>query len=82
MRRFRRVKDVERLVREVPVRLRLFDSSRRRRALIDEPYGERWNALERARGALDTVGRAVPASAATPRRSTPARSRTGSKASW
>jgi DNA ligase-1 len=64
MRRFRRVKDVERLVREVPVRLRLFDVLQADDvALIDQPYDERWNALGRARGALDTVGRAVPASA-------------------
>ena len=65
MRRFRRVKDVERLVREVPVRLRLFDVLQDGDvALIDRPYAERWAALERVRGTLETVGRIVPASAA------------------
>jgi DNA ligase-1 len=65
MRRFRRVRDIERLTREIPVRLRLFDVLQREEApLIDEPYGARWTALEQARGALETVGRVLPASAA------------------
>jgi len=65
MRRFRRVKDVDRLVREVPVRLRLFDVLQAGDVpLIDQPYAERWAALERVRGTLDTVGRIVPANAA------------------
>jgi DNA ligase 1 len=65
MRRFRRVKDVARLVREVPVRLRLFDVLQSGDVpLIDQPYAERWAALERVRGTLDTVGRIVPANAA------------------
>jgi DNA ligase 1 len=65
MRRFRRVNDIERLIGEIPVRLRLFDALRvGDHALIDRPYAERWSALERARGALETVGRVVPAGAA------------------
>jgi DNA ligase-1 len=65
MRRFRRVKDVERLVDEVPVRLRLFDALQvGDEPLIDRPYAERWSTLDRVRGALETVGRAVPASGA------------------
>src|SRR6185503_10553296 len=62
MRRFRRVKEVERLVREVPVRLKLFDALQVEEvALIDKPYTERWDALERVRGSLETVARIVPA---------------------
>jgi DNA ligase 1 len=64
MRRFRRVRDVERLTREIPVRLRLFDVLQLENApLIDEPYGARWTTLARARGTLETVGRVVPANA-------------------
>jgi DNA ligase 1 len=65
MRRFRRLKDVDRLVREVPVRLRLFDALQTDgEPLLDRPYAERWKALERARGDLETVGRCVPGDAA------------------
>jgi DNA ligase-1 len=65
MRRFRRVKDVERSVREVPVQLRLFDALQvGDEPLIDRPYAERWAALERVRGGLATVTRTVPASGA------------------
>jgi len=65
MRRFRRVKDVERLAGEIPVRLRLFDVLQiEEEPLIDRPYGERWNTLARVRGRLDTVGRVVPGAAA------------------
>jgi DNA ligase-1 len=64
MRRFRRVRDVERLVREVPLELRLFDALQvGDEPLIDRPYRERWDALERVRGALPTVGRILPADA-------------------
>jgi DNA ligase-1 len=59
------VKDVPRLVGEVPVRLRLFDVLQVGDApLIDRPYAERWSILDDVRGALDTVGRTVPATAA------------------
>ena len=65
MRRFRRVKDVERLADEIPVRLRLFDVLQiEEEPLIDRPYGERWNTLTRVRGELETVGRVVPSDAA------------------
>jgi DNA ligase 1 len=64
MRRFRRVKDVSRLVRDVPVELRLFDALQIGEVpLIDRPYAERWAALEQARGEVGTVGRIVAASA-------------------
>ena len=62
MRRFRRVNDVSRLVREVPVALRLFDALQvGETPLIDRPYAERWDALEAARGGVATVARAVAA---------------------
>jgi DNA ligase 1 len=65
MRRFRRVKDVARSVREVPVQLRLFDALQvADQPLIDCAYGERWNELERVRGGVVTVTRTVPASGA------------------
>jgi DNA ligase-1 len=65
MRRFRRVKDVARLVAEVPVRLRLFDVLQAGDVpLVDRPYAERWAALERVRGGLETVRRIVPSTAA------------------
>jgi DNA ligase 1 len=65
MRRFRRVNDVARLAREVPVRLRLFDALQvGDEPLVDQPYAERWAALERVRGGLGTVGRVVAADAA------------------
>jgi DNA ligase-1 len=64
MRRFRRVKDVERSVRDIPVQLRLFDVLQvGDEPLVDQPYGARWQALERARGGLELVGRGVPSSA-------------------
>jgi DNA ligase-1 len=65
MRRFRRVKDVARLVHEVPVRLRLFDAlGVGDEPLIDRPYAERWAVLDRVRGGLATVARSVPESGA------------------
>jgi DNA ligase-1 len=60
MRRFRRVKDVSRLVREVPVAVRLFDALQvGETPLIDRPYAERWAALEEVRGGVATVDRIV-----------------------
>jgi DNA ligase-1 len=62
MRRFRRRRDIDRMVREIPVRLRLFDALQvGETPLIDESYADRWQALEGARGGLETVGRIVPA---------------------
>ena len=47
MRRFRRVHDVEEMVRRIPLRLHLFDILYLDgRLLIDEPYRERWRLLE------------------------------------
>ena len=61
MRRFRRVKDVARLVTEVPVRLALFEALQvGDTSLLDCPYGERWATLEQVRGGLPTVRRLVP----------------------
>ena len=61
MRRFRRIRDIGRLEREVPVRLHLFDALQAGdEPLIDRPYGERWATLERVRGMLRVVGRVVP----------------------
>jgi len=65
MRRFRRRKDIDRLVGEVPVRLRLFDVLEvGDEPMIDRPYGERWQRLTAIRGGVETVERIVPASAA------------------
>ena len=65
MRRFRRIRDVGRVEREVPVRLYLFDALQAGdEPLIDRPYAERWAALERLRGALPAVARLVPAATA------------------
>jgi len=65
MRRFRRIRDVGRLEREVPVRLHLFDALQAGdEPLIDLPYAERWSTLERLRGTLPAVARVVPSAAA------------------
>jgi len=64
MRRFRRIREVERLRAEAPVRLFLFDLLGLNNALlIDRPYHERFAALEEvARDAgLELVGRCLPA---------------------
>jgi DNA ligase-1 len=47
MRRFRRVHDIDAMVREIPLKLFLFDVIYLRgRLLIDTPYKERWSILE------------------------------------
>lgn len=70
MRRFRRVRDIAAMVAEVPLRLYLFDLLYLDgRALIDEPYTARWQALEGAAGdgapgrpaGLSLVRRSLPA---------------------
>src|SRR4030095_8249278 len=64
MRRFRRVKDVSRLVRDVPVELKLFDVLQVGDVpLIDRPSAERWVAREEARGDVRAVDRIVAESA-------------------
>jgi DNA ligase-1 len=51
MRRFRRVHGVEALVREMPLALHFFDCLMADgRALIDEPYARRWDALAAVTG--------------------------------
>jgi DNA ligase-1 len=60
MRRFRRIHDVTALVDALPLSLHFFDCLMLEgRALIDEPYAERWAALERATGARHLAERAV-----------------------
>src|SRR5438128_8910326 len=51
MRRFRRVHEVDRLVREMPLTLYFFDCLMADgRSLLDEPYASRWEALTRVTG--------------------------------
>jgi len=46
MRRFRRIREVEEIATEIPLRLYLFDILYRNgQLLIDKPYAERWNIL-------------------------------------
>jgi DNA ligase-1 len=59
-RRLGRVRDRERLMREIPVRLALFDILEEDgKVLIDLPYEERWKALEKT--SLPLVPRVIPA---------------------
>ncbi|MHB9024767.1 MAG: ATP-dependent DNA ligase [Armatimonadota bacterium] len=64
MRRFRRVRDVPRLLREAPVRLYLFDVLYLNgEPLIDQPNAERWARLEgavRPGGQVSLAPRIVP----------------------
>ncbi len=65
MRRFRRIRDIGAVAREVPVRLYLFDLLYLDEApLLDHPAAERWSALQPARGRLDAVPRIEPATPA------------------
>jgi DNA ligase-1 len=69
MRRFRRVRDIAAMVAEVPLQLHLFDVLYLDgESLIDEPYEERWRALERTVAAppagLGLVRRLLPATIA------------------
>lgn len=67
MRRFGRVRDVERLRREQPIRLFVFDlMALDGRLTIDQPYEERYDALSRLAGdaGLELAGRILPASVA------------------
>ena len=60
MRRFRRVHDVEEAVGRMPLALHLFDCLfADGRALIDTPYTERWEALQRLTGGQDLAERTV-----------------------
>src|SRR5438874_4001329 len=64
MRRFRRVHEVERLVREMPLTLCFFDCLMADgRSLIDEPYARRWEALTAVTGGRHLAERALVTSA-------------------
>jgi DNA ligase-1 len=61
MRRFRRKHAVDATIEEIPVQLYLFDLlSVDGKPVVDAPYRERWQALERAAGSLNLVRRTVP----------------------
>jgi DNA ligase-1 len=65
MRRFRRLRDVDSVAREVPVQLYLFDLLYLDdRALLDVPAAERWETLQRASGELGRVPHMRPATTA------------------
>lgn len=67
MRRFRRIREVERLQAEQPVKLFLFDLlALEGKLLIDRPYAERFERLNEAaaKANLQLAGRIVPASLA------------------
>jgi DNA ligase-1 len=60
MRRLGRVRDLEKLVQEIPVRLYLFDILvKDGRIFIDMPYEDRWKALEQT--SLSLAPRIIPA---------------------
>jgi DNA ligase-1 len=64
MRRFRRVHDVDALVAEMPLAVHFFDCLMTEgRSLIDAPYRERWEALQRVTGGRHLAERAVVDSA-------------------
>jgi DNA ligase-1 len=61
MRRFRRVHKVEEMAQRIPVQLHLFDILfLDGESLIDSPYRERWQKLERAKARLESTGRRLP----------------------
>jgi DNA ligase-1 len=60
MRRFRRVHEVERLVREMPLTLHFFDCLMADgRSLIDQPYARRWEALAAVTGRRHLAERTI-----------------------
>jgi len=64
MRRFRRLRDIDTIARELPVELFLFDLLYLGdRPLLDLPAIERWDALDGARGKLSRVPHTRPAGA-------------------
>lgn len=65
MRRFRRVHGVESLVDDMPLAIHFFDCLMAEgRALLDEPYAERWEALQQTTGGRYLAERAIVESAA------------------
>lgn len=65
MRRFRRVHQVEALAGQMPLALHLFDCLMAEgRALIDEPYARRWEALQALTGGRFLAERVIVGSAA------------------
>jgi len=60
MRRFRRVHEVERLVREMPLTLHFFDCLMAEgRSLIDEPYRRRWEKMVAVTGGRHLAERTI-----------------------
>ena len=65
MRRFRRVHEVERLVREMPLTLHFFDCLMADgHSLVGEPYARRWEALAAVTGGRHLAERAIVTSPA------------------
>jgi len=61
MRRFRRIHNLKELMREVPIQLYLFDILYRDgTSLVDDSNRKRWQALQEAKGNLNSVARLTP----------------------
>ena len=64
MRRFHRVKDIEKMVKEIPVQLYLFDVLYlNEKMMIDEPYIKRWEHLEEISGNIRLTPRIITSDA-------------------
>jgi len=64
MRRFKRIRDISRVVREIPVELHLFDCLYLNgELLIDLPYTKRWSNLVKIHGEIKLVPRLITSSA-------------------
>jgi len=60
MRRFRRVKDIQKVMKEIPAKLYLFDILYLDgKLLIDEPYVKRWEILKQVCNGLNLVDRLI-----------------------
>ncbi len=60
MRRFKRIREINRLVKEIPVKLYLFDCLYvNGKLMIDEPYTRRWEVLEEIHGGIPLVPRII-----------------------
>lgn len=60
MRRFHRVKDIEKMVKEIPVKLYLFDVLYfNKKMMIDEPYIKRWEYLKEISGNIQLTPRII-----------------------